>query len=85
VAIGVGVGVLGACAAGGWSQEDRQRLADALCLQEFNVPTDSQDCRCVVEATVSTHGTAREFARSDAPTSAYRAALRDCGFALVPQ
>lgn len=78
-------GVLGACGAAGWSAEDRQRLASELCAQEFGVGATSADCRCIVEATVDSYSSAGEFTQSDAPSPAYRAALRDCGFALVPQ
>ena len=76
---------LGACGSAGWSAEDRQRLASELCAQEFGVSAVSEDCRCIVGASVDNYGSPGEFTRSDAPSSAYRAALQDCGFALVPE
>lgn len=73
-----------ACSTGGWTADEKSKLADALCEQEFDVAVGSQDCRCVVDAAVDSHDSQREWVRAENPSTQYLNALRRCGFALVP-
>ena len=66
----------------GWTAESEAKLRSDYCVDVLGVASDSSACNCAVAATKRNYESLEELYKTDAPTAAYRADMKNCGISF---